>query len=154
MQELNISFTGEYQYSIDNKGRLNIPAKFRKALNTINNSTFVVTRGFDPSLIIYPVEEWNKVEKQLSKLSSIKNQDRNFVRSIVRFATYSKYDKQGRIQIPDTLLEYAHIRKEVVIIGMIKKIELWDVNILKNLDNQNLTNANNDFEELANEINF
>ena len=103
---MNLSFTGEYNYNIDQKGRLNIPAKFRKALDPKNDNTFVITRGFDPSLIVYPLVEWKKVEQQLLLLSSIKNKDRNFVRSIVRYATISKYDSQGRIQIPDMLLEY------------------------------------------------
>ena len=78
---MNLSFTGEYKYSIDQKSRLNIPAKFRKALDPKNNNTFVVTRGFDPSLILYPIVEWQKVEQQLLLLSSIKNKDRSFVRS-------------------------------------------------------------------------
>ena len=102
---MNLSFTGEYRYSIDQKSRLNIPAKFRKALDPKNSNTFVITRGFDPSLILYPIVEWQKVEQQLLLLSSIKNLDRSFVRSIVRYATIAKYDSQGRIQIPENLLE-------------------------------------------------
>ena len=151
---MNLSFTGEYSYSIDQKSRLNIPAKFRKALDPKNNNTFVITRGFDPSLILYPVLEWNKVEQQLLLLSSIKNKDRNFVRSIVRYATISKYDSQGRIQIPDLLLEYGKIQKEVTIIGMINKIEIWDKDRLDQIDKDNINNASPNFEELANEIKF
>ena len=151
---MNLSFTGEYSYSIDQKSRLNIPAKFRKALDPKNNNTFVITRGFDPSLILYPVLEWNKVEQQLLLLSSIKNKDRNFVRSIVRYATISKYDSQGRIQIPDLLLEYGKIQKEVTIIGMINKIEIWDKDRLDQIDKDNINNDSPNFEELANEIKF
>ena len=150
---MNLSFTGEYNYSIDQKGRLNIPAKFRKALDPKNDNTFVITRGFDPSLIVYPLIEWKKVEEQLSLLSSIKNKDRNFVRSIVRYATVSKYDNQGRIQIPDLLLKYGKINKDVVIIGMINKIELWDKLQLKKIDEKNIE-KDSSFEELANEIKF
>ena len=154
MTELNISFTGEYRYTIDQKGRLNIPAKFRKALNPENDRTFVITRGFDPCLLVYPIEEWSDVEGQLSLLSSIKNMDRSFVRSIVRYATYSQYDAQGRIQIPETLLKFGHIKKEVVIIGMIKKIELWCPTELDKIDKKNSVDSDNNFEELANEIKF
>ena len=150
---MNLSFTGEYNYNIDQKGRLNIPAKFRKALDPKNDNTFVITRGFDPSLIVYPLVEWKKVEQQLLLLSSIKNKDRNFVRSIVRYATISKYDSQGRIQIPDMLLEYGHIQKEVSIIGMINKIELWDKSQL-DLNDKETNNENHVFEDLANEIKF
>jgi MraZ protein len=150
---MNLSFTGEYNYNIDQKGRLNIPAKFRKALDPKNDNTFVITRGFDPSLIVYPLVEWKKVEQQLLLLSSIKNKDRNFVRSIVRYATISKYDSQGRIQIPDMLLEYGQIQKEVSIIGMINKIELWDRSQL-DLNDKETNNENHVFEDLANEIKF
>ena len=150
---MNLSFTGEYNYNIDQKGRLNIPAKFRKALDPKNDNTFVITRGFDPSLIVYPLVEWKKVEQQLLLLSSIKNKDRNFVRSIVRYATISKYDSQGRIQIPDILLEYGQIQKEVSIIGMINKIELWDRSQL-DLNDKEINNENHVFEDLANEIKF
>ena len=150
---MNLSFTGEYNYNIDQKGRLNIPAKFRKALDPKNDNTFVITRGFDPSLIVYPLVEWKKVEQQLLLLSSIKNKDRNFVRSIVRYATISKYDSQGRIQIPDILLEYGQIQKEVSIIGMINKIELWDRSQL-DLNDKEINNKNHIFEDLANEIKF
>ena len=154
MNNLNISFTGEYQYAIDNKGRLNIPAKFRKALHPDNDRTFVITRGFDPCLLVYPIEEWRTVEQQLSLLSSIKNKDRSFVRSVVRYATYSQYDGQGRIQIPDNLVKFGNIKKDVIIIGMIKKIELWNPNELENIDRKNTKNDDNNFEDLANEINF
>ena len=150
---MNLSFTGEYNYNIDQKGRLNIPAKFWKALDPKNDNTFVITRGFDPSLIVYPLVEWKKVEQQLLLLSSIKNKDRNFVRSIVRYATISKYDSQGRIQIPDMLLEYGQIQKEVSIIGMINKIELWDKSQL-DLNDKETNNENHVFEDLANEIKF
>ncbi|MAP66346.1 MAG: division/cell wall cluster transcriptional repressor MraZ [Candidatus Marinimicrobia bacterium] len=151
---MNLSFTGEYKYSIDQKSRLNIPAKFRKALDPKNNNTFVVTRGFDPSLILYPIVEWQKVEQQLLLLSSIKNKDRSFVRSIVRYATIAKYDSQGRIQIPENLLEYSNIRKEVLIIGMINKIEIWNKSDLDKIEKQSLNNVDESFEDLANEIKF
>ena len=151
---MNLSFTGEYKYSIDQKSRLNIPAKFRKALDPKNNNTFVVTRGFDPSLILYPIVEWQKVEQQLLLLSSIKNKDRSFVRSIVRYATIAKYDSQGRIQIPENLLEYSNIRKEVLIIGMINKIEIWNKFDLDKIEKQSLNNVDESFEDLANEIKF
>ena len=68
---LNISFTGEFRNTIDQKNRLSIPAKYRKALSPVNDGTFVLTRGFDQCLILYPLDEWKKVEGQLGSLSSI-----------------------------------------------------------------------------------
>tara|TARA_B100002052_G_scaffold255614_1_gene245924 strand:- start:6214 stop:6735 length:522 start_codon:yes stop_codon:yes gene_type:complete len=149
---LNISFTGEFNNSIDQKNRLSIPVKYRKALSPVNDNTFVLTRGFDTCLILYPLDEWKKVESQLGTLSSIKMRHRNFVRSIVRCAVHLKYDSQGRIAIPDSLVKYAKIENNVTVIGMIKKIEIWSPNLLDNNDIENI--ANDDYEDLANEINF
>jgi MraZ protein len=153
MDNLKLSFTGEYTNSLDQKHRLSVPVKFRKALDPVNDRTFVITRGFDPSLILYPVSEWTRVEEQLSKLSSIRGQHRNFVRSIVRHATYLQYDSQGRIAIPDNLLEFASVKKDVNVIGMINKIELWAPEVLESQDSSTDVTAT-DFEDLANEINF
>jgi len=153
MDNIKLSFTGEYSNSLDQKHRLSIPVKFRKALDPINDRIFVITRGFDPCLILYPVSEWTRVEEQLSQLSSIRGQHRNFVRSIVRHATYLQYDSQGRIAIPDNLLEFASVKKDVNVIGMINKIELWAPEILDSQDATADVTAT-DFEDLANEINF
>ena len=150
----HISFTGEYNNSLDQKNRLNIPAKFRKALDPINDRTFVLSRGFDQCLLLYPLKTWEEVEEQLSRLSSIRIRDRNFVRSITRHATRIQYDGQGRIQIPETLLAYSGISKEVAVIGMINKIELWDPAIISQLDSKEEGLEDKGFEDLANEINF
>lgn len=149
---LNISFTGEFYNSIDQKNRLSIPAKYRNALSPINQNTFVLTRGFDKCLVLYPLDEWKKVENQLGSLSSIKIRHRNFVRSIVRCAVHIKYDSQGRIAIPDNLLDYAQITKNVTVIGMIKKIEIWSPNILEEDNMKDL--ITDDYDDLANEISF
>lgn len=148
------SFTGEYHNSLDGKNRLNIPAKFRRALDPVNDRTFVLTRGFDPCLLLYPLNEWQEVESQLSHLSSIRSRDRDFVRSITRYAMPVQYDGQGRVQIPETLIGYSGISKDVAVIGMIKKIELWDPETLNECDQLETGVADKDFDDLANEINF
>ena len=149
-----MSFTGEFYNNIDEKNRLSIPAKYRKSLELINDKTFVLTRGFDACLFLYPLDEWKLVENQLSSLSSIKGKHRNFVRSIVRYANYVKYDSQGRIQIPDSLLEYANIKKNITVIGLIKKIELWNQETLDKYEKNKNNFTDTDFDELANQINF
>ena len=103
------SFTGEFNNSLDDKHRMNIPAKFRKALDPINEKSFVLTRGFDQCLLLYPLNEWQEVETQLGQLSSIRYRDRNFVRSITRHAVSVQYDAQGRIQLPDPLINFSGI---------------------------------------------
>ena len=152
IEKINISFTGEYYNTLDSKNRLSIPAKFRKALSPINNRTFVLTRGFDNCLLLYPVNEWSKVEEQLSFLSSMKGRHRNFIRSIVRHAIYLQYDSQGRVLIPENLGKYASIEKDITVIGVIKKIELWSPKILNDLDKD--SQSLDKFEDLADEISF
>ena len=149
-----MSFTGEYNNIIDQKNRLSIPAKYRKALDIINDKTFVLTKGFDKCLFLYPLEEWKQVAKQLSSLSTIKGKNRSFIRSIVRYANYLKYDSQGRIQIPESLLNYSCIKKNVSVIGVIKKIEIWDPGTLANFESKTNLLSDDDFDKLADEINF
>ena len=79
MGNINLSFTGEYEYSLDQKSRLIIPARFRKSLGEENNKTFVLTRGLDCCLTLYPLNEWNNVELQLGQLSTIKEKNRNLI---------------------------------------------------------------------------
>jgi MraZ protein len=152
MSPIKLRFSGEYSNTLDLKNRVNIPAKFRKALEPVNDRTFVITRGFDQCLTLYPISEWNIVEQQLASLSSIRNRNREFVRSIVRYASYVQYDKQGRIVIPDNLKDYANIDREVSIIGMISKIELWSPDKIKKHDNDQM--KIDDFDDLADDISF
>ena len=151
MKSIKLRFTGEYSNTLDQKNRVNVPAKFRKALDPINNRTFVITRGFDKCLVLYPVLEWNKVEEQLSSLSSITERNRDFVRSVSRYASYLQYDSQGRITIPDSLKEFSNINKEIILIGMIKKIELWSPD---EINEDTPKKDKQSFDDLADVISF
>ena len=152
MTSIKLRFAGEYHKTLDLKNRVNIPAKFRKALDQINDKTFVITRGFDQCLVLYPIYEWNIVEQQLSSLSSIRNKHRSFVRSIVRHASYVQYDTQGRIIVPEDLKKFSKIKKDVIIIGMINKIELWSLDNIEKHDNA--SNDSMEFDDLADDISF
>jgi len=151
MNSIKLRFSGEYLNTLDTKNRVNIPAKFRKALDPINDRTFIITRGFDKCLTLYPIYEWNIVEQQLASLSSLRNRNRNFVRSIVRYASYVQYDRQGRIVIPDNLKAYSQIDKDVVIIGMITKIEIWNPRKIEKYSSEIKID---DFDDLADDISF
>ena len=146
------TFIGEYHYSLDSKGRVNIPAKFRQSLSKDNKNTFIATRGQDPCIWIYPLAEWKKIELELRNLSSVSGIHRTFVRQIARSATPSTCDKQGRIMINPSLISYAGIEKEALIIGMINKIEIWNFDILKKVDKENLNNDKNEFDMLSDKI--
>lgn len=112
---------GEYQHSVDAKGRLIVPAKFREALG----ETFVVTRGLDNCLFGYPMDEWRKLEEKLKGLPMTKKDTRAFARFFFSGATEVEIDKQGRINIPSTLMQHAHLLKECVVLGVSNRIEIW-----------------------------
>ena len=146
------TFTGEYRYTLDAKSRINIPAKFRSALSPDNESSFIITRGMDPCIVAYPLLEWQKVEEGLRTLSSASKIYRSFIRSIVRFASPVKLDKQGRIQVTSILQEYASLEKDVLIIGVVNKIELWNPARLNKLEKTSLSIDPEQFEDLADKI--
>jgi MraZ protein len=124
------SFMGMFQYSIDNKGRINIPAKLRKCFDPESNDSVVMTRGFDKCIYIYPLNEWNELEKGFQKLNAFKEKDRFFQRAWFMWANQQELDSQSRISISKELLEYANIKSAVVIIGQLDRIEVWDPEIL------------------------
>ena len=120
------SFKGSYTYAVDDKGRVSLPAKLRKYVSPDANETFVITRGFERCLFVYPVDEWNKMEQNLRTLSSYDPQHRRFIRALLELAAEGQLDGQARLSIPQELRDYAGIRSEVRIIGTLDKIELWD----------------------------
>tara|TARA_Y100000591_G_C21622888_1_gene588788 strand:+ start:322 stop:813 length:492 start_codon:yes stop_codon:yes gene_type:complete len=143
------TFTGEYKYSLDNKGRINIPSKFRSALSKLSNENFVITKGMDSCIVAYPLEEWQiRVEAGLRELSSTSSKNRKLVRSITRFANTVKLDAQGRIQITPNLKEYASLKKEVIIIGVVNKIEIWNPSNLSKMEDI----TPDDFDELEDKV--
>ena len=115
-------FIGEYTYLIDEKKRLAIPAKFRKELR----GKAVVTRGIDDCLVIYPLPEWKKLAKKLESLPSSRLDSRVFVRIMLSGAVDVELDKLGRILVPDYLKNYASLKKNVSILGLSNRIEVWD----------------------------
>ena len=118
-------FIGEYKHTLDEKGRIAIPAKLR--YSKIGEEEFwVATKGFDRCLFLYPRNEWNNIVERLNqRLSFTKKEDRSFLRMFVSPATEQSVDKQGRIALSQSLREYAGIQKEVVILGAINRIEIW-----------------------------
>lgn len=115
-------FMGEFQHSIDAKGRLIVPSKLREKLG----EKFVVTRGLDGCLFGYPLSEWEKLEEKLNGMPLAKKDARTFVRFFYSAATECEIDKQGRINIPVTLRNHADLTKSCVIIGVSNRIEIWD----------------------------
>lgn len=120
------AFKGSYEYSIDNKGRINIPAKLKKYVSPDANDTFVITRGFEKCVFVYPLDEWNTMEQSIRALSPTNPQHRFFSRVLLQQAVESQLDGQSRITIPKELLQFAGIEAEVLILGVLEHIEVWN----------------------------
>ena len=115
-------FIGEYQHSLDEKGRIAVPTKFR----TILSAGAVVTRGLDGCLFIYPLPEWQRLAERLAGLPLAQANTRAFARLMLAGAMEATVDKQGRMSIPDYLRSYAKLGKKVVLTGLYNRLELWD----------------------------
>ena len=114
-------FMGEYNHTIDAKGRLIVPSKFRETLG----DTFVVTKGLDGCLFVYDNEEWGIFEEKLKSLPITNKEARQFVRFFLAGAAEVEVDKQGRILVPNVLREFAELNRDVVLIGVASRIEIW-----------------------------
>jgi MraZ protein len=117
-------FRGRFEYSIDSKGRVSIPAKFRELLSEKYDDRLILT-NFDRCLVAYPYEEWRVLEEKVSSLSMVKKETKAFQRFFISGATECPIDKLGRILVPTTLRAYAQLEKNVVFAGMLKKFEIW-----------------------------
>lgn len=133
-------FIGEYAHGIDPKNRIIIPSKFREELG----EKFILTKGLDGCLYIYPLNEWNILEEKLKKLPLTSKDARAFVRFFFSGANEIVIDKQGRALIPQNLLEYANIKKEIVSIGVSNRIEIWSKEKWEEYNESNI-----DFEQIA-----
>ena len=127
---------GEYSHTIDTKGRLIIPSRFREELG----ETFVVTKGLDGCLFVFSDEEWKAFEIKLKSLPLTNKNARQFARFFVAGATPCELDKQGRILLPATLREFAGLEKDVVLTGMLNRIEIWS---------KDKWNENNSLDDVA-----
>jgi MraZ protein len=125
------SFKGSYSYSVDSKGRINIPARLRKYVSPEANDTFVVTRGFEQCLFVFPLDEWNRLEQSIRELSASNPKDRFFTRTLLQYATESQLDGQARITVPKELLQFAAIETEVLILGVLERMELWNPKVFQ-----------------------
>lgn len=132
---------GEYQHNIDVKGRMIVPAKFREGLG----ESFVLTRGLDKCLFAYPMGEWKILEEKLKKLPLTKRDARSFTRFFFSGAVECEVDKQGRINIPQTLRNYSKLEKECVVIGVSSRIEVWSKEIWEDY----FTESEESFAEIA-----
>ncbi|MEX1010800.1 MAG: division/cell wall cluster transcriptional repressor MraZ [Balneolaceae bacterium] len=127
-------FKGEYEHSVDAKGRVAFPARLRKALNPEAGEQFTLLRGLEPCLYLYPRDEWEIVESRLSRINSFTREGRTVKRNFLRFAEDATLDKQNRVALPPHLREWAGIDGSAIFIGSGERIEVWSPDKLSEAD--------------------
>lgn len=132
-------FMGEYNHTVDTKGRLIVPSKFREQLG----DEFVVTKGLDGCLFVYSKSEWGNIEEKFRNVPLTTKDARKFARFFFAGAASCEVDKQGRILLPAVLREYAGIEKDVVSVGVFNRVEIWDK------DKWQESNSYDDMDEIA-----
>ena len=141
-------FYGEFEHSIDRKGRLILPAKFREVAKNQFVEKFFVTRGLDKCLFMFSEEEWRSQENKFKTMSFTKQQSRTFNRLLFSGAQEVAFDKQGRILLPQYLKDFADIKRDVMIVGVSNRIEIW----AKDKWHDFYANSRQSFEEIAEKL--
>ncbi len=139
-------FLGEYESTLDQKGRFLFPAGFKKQLPETGGNTFVVNRGFEKCLALYTKQSWEPIFERLSSLNNFDPKVREFRRYFLNGATEVELDSAGRINLPNNLIAHAGLTKEIVLVSAIDQIEIWDSSNYKQLFE---TVSPNHFSEMA-----
>ena len=145
------TFIGEYNFVVDSKNRVNIPSPFRQQLKKSDKNTFVLTRGIDSCIWVYPLSEWKKIEIELTQLSSLSTTNRIFLRNHLRHARMTSCDDQGRVILSKQLIKYAKVVKDLTIIGVLNKVEIWDKKTLIFSDKKTVIDDDS-YEELSKKV--
>lgn len=138
-------FSGEYECKVDAKGRMVLPSKIKANLPGVSTNELVVKRGFEPCLVIYPMVEWKKVFSKVAGLNEFNKEYRSFQRNFLRGSSEVDMDAAGRLLIPKTMAKYAGVEKEVIVVGMGNRIEVWDPERYE----EYLINDEDEFSKLA-----
>ena len=139
-------FRGSFVHSMDSKGRVSVPSRFREIIADRYEGKLVLAMDYDRCLTVYPMEEWERLEEKIKTLSLMKQEVKDFRRFLLSSATECELDKQGRILIPPAHRGHAAISKNVMVVGIIEKIEIWDV---KTWEARNIQNGDKIGEALA-----
>ena len=142
------NFIGEFECKLDAKGRLMLPSSLRKQLDPAAQESFVMNRGFEKCLVLYPKSDWKYISEEVNKLNQYVKKNREFTRYFYRGATELGLDGTGRLLFPKRLLEYAGVTKEVVLFAHGNKIEVWDKAVYDGL----LDDEPDEFANLAEEV--
>jgi MraZ protein len=130
-------FRGSFEHTVDSKGRVSIPSRFRDIIADRYDGGLVLSMDYDHCLTVYPLEEWEKLEEKIKTLPMMKQEVKDFRRFLLSSAIESEMDKQGRLLLPPAHREHAGISKIVMLVGIIDKIEIWDVKAWETRNSQN-----------------
>src|SRR5215467_6432207 len=119
-------FLGEYEATLDLKGRFLLPASLKKQIAEDDNNQFIINRGFEKCLTLYPIKSWEPIFKEIRKLNDFDPKVRAFRRYFLNGATMMELDSAGRLLIPSNLKEHAGLEKDIVLVSAVNKIEIWD----------------------------
>lgn len=144
-----IGFIGEYEATIDAKGRFLLPSGFKKQLPEQEKYVFVINRGFEKCLTLYPIQSWEPIFNQISQLNDFDPKVREFRRYFLNGAVQLELDTAGRVLLPKNLLEHASLDKDIVLVAALNKIEIWDKDKYKQFFDSFSPEA---FSNLANEV--
>lgn len=142
------TFVGEYELSIDAKGRFLLPSTFRKQLPEGADAQFVITRGFEPCLNLYSMDEWNNLSEKINKLNDFNPKVRDLKRALLYGANIVETDSAGRLLVPKTLQDHAGLKKDIIFTSQGNKMEIWDQDSYR----AHMQKVIPDFSATANEI--
>ncbi|GAB4376894.1 MAG: division/cell wall cluster transcriptional repressor MraZ [Calditrichia bacterium] len=145
-------YYGTFRNILDSKGRVNMPARFRDMDEIAGNDEhiFILTRGSEPYIAVFPLDEWRRINQELDKDMGTGGEKRNLKRYINYFSSQQKVDKQGRLNLPQELIKYAQLEKEVVLIGTGNKIEIWNPKLI----DTEITNSEFEYRQHAKRLDF
>ena len=138
-------FTGEYECKLDAKGRLVLPAKIKSRLPDTSGNQVVLMQGMEPCLVLYSIVEYKKIYSRIASLNEFNQEFRKLQRNFFRRVLELELDSAGRLLIPKTMMKYARLEKDVTVVGMGNRVEIWHASVYESF----LINSNDEFSDLA-----
>jgi MraZ protein len=137
--------TGEFECKMDAKGRLTLPSKVKAKLPEVSGNQLVLSRGLEPCLVLYPLVEYRKIYSRIASMNEFNEEFRRLQRNFFRRISEVELDSAGRLLVPKAMLTYAKLEKEVILVGMGNRMELWDAEVYE----EHIINDNAEFSKLA-----
>lgn len=138
-------FTGEFECKMDAKGRLTLPSKVKSKLPEVSGNQLVLSRGLEPCLVLYPLVEYRKIYSRIASMNEFEEENRQLQRNFFRRINEVELDSAGRLLIPKSMSKYAKLEKEIILVGMGNRLELWDPSQYEDF----IINDNAEFSKLA-----